>query len=187
VGLVGLPNAGKSTLLRRISAARPRVAPYPFTTLVPALGVAEALDRRFVVADIPGLIEGASEGAGLGDRFLRHIERTRVLVHLVDVGAWQLEGRDPLADYAAVRAEIEAYDPKLLSRVEIIALTKVDLLPDPAVLEPLERSLRSQGREVVRVSSATGEGVEALLHAVVRALERAPLKSPAASEARAPA
>jgi GTP-binding protein len=172
VGLVGLPNAGKSTLLRRISAARPRVAPYPFTTLIPALGVAEALGRRFVVADIPGLIEGASEGAGLGDRFLRHIERTRVLVHLVDVGAWRLEGRDPLADYEAVRTEIGAYDPQLLSRIEIVALSKLDLVPDPAELLPVERALRERGHEVVRVSGATGEGVEALLHAVVRALDR---------------
>ena len=188
VGLVGLPNAGKSTLLRRISAARPRVAPYPFTALVPALGVAEALGRRFVVADIPGLIEGASEGAGLGDRFLRHVERTRVLVHLVDVGGGRLEGRDPLSDYAAVRTEIEAYDPQLLSRTEIIALTKLDLVPDPAELEPLERALRSQGREVVRISSATGEGVEALLHAVVRALERAPRETvPVPNQALAPA
>jgi len=189
VGLVGLPNAGKSTLLRRISAARPRVAPYPFTTLVPALGVAEALGRRFVVADIPGLIEGASAGAGLGDRFLRHIERTRVLVHLVDVGAWQLEGRDPLVDYAAVRAEIGAYNAQLLSRLEIIALSKVDLLPDPALLAPLEGTLRAQGHEVLRLSSATGEGVETLLHAVVRALERAPASrlGGAQGEASAPA
>ncbi|HTF36079.1 MAG TPA: GTPase ObgE [Myxococcota bacterium] len=188
VGLVGLPNAGKSTLLRRISAARPRVAPYPFTTLVPVLGVAEALGRRFVVADIPGLIEGASEGAGLGDRFLRHVERTRVLVHLVDVGAFRLEGRDPLSDYAAVRAELEAYDPQLLSRIEIIALSKLDLVSDRTELEPLERALREQGREVVRVSSATGEGVEALLHAVVHALERAPVESLGLpSEAPAPA
>jgi len=188
VGLVGLPNAGKSTLLRRISAARPRVAAYPFTTLVPALGVAEVQDRRFVVADIPGLIEGASQGAGLGDRFLRHIERTRVLVHLLDVGACSLEGRDPLKDYAAVRAEIEAYDPRLLSRIEIIALSKLDLVPDRAALEPLERALRARGGEVVRVSSTTGEGVETLLHAVVRALDRAqPAASGLASEAPVPA
>jgi GTP-binding protein len=187
VGLVGLPNAGKSTLLRRISAARPRVAPYPFTTLVPALGVAEALERRFVVADIPGLIEGASEGAGLGDRFLRHIERTRVLVHLLDVGAWQLEARDPLADYAAVRSEIGAYNPELLRRAEIIALNKVDLLSEPALLLPLERTLRGQGREVLRISGATGEGVEALLQTLVRALQRAPVEDLADSEARPPA
>jgi GTP-binding protein len=150
--------------------------------------VAEALGRRFVVADVPGLIEGASEGAGLGDRFLRHVERTRVLVHLVDVGAFRLEGRDPLSDYAAVRAELEAYDPQLLSRIEIVALSKLDLVSDRTELEPLERALREQGREVVRVSSATGEGVEALLHAVVRALERAPVESLGLpSEARAPA
>jgi GTP-binding protein len=188
VGLVGLPNAGKSTLLRRISAARPRVAAYPFTTLVPALGVAEVQDRRFVVADIPGLIEGASQGAGLGDRFLRHIERTRVLVHLLDVGACGLAGRDPLKDYAAVRAEIGAYDPQLLSRIEIIALSKLDLVPDRTALEPLERALRARASEVLRVSSATGEGVETLLHAVVRALDRTqPAERGLANEAPVPA
>ncbi len=173
VGLVGLPNAGKSTLLRRISAARPRVAAYPFTTLVPSLGVAEVGERRFVVADLPGLIEGASEGAGLGDRFLRHAERTRVLVHCVDVGAVVLEGRDAEADYETIQRELVAYDPQLLGRTEIIALTKIDLVGDRSELDGLEARLRSRGRLVVRVSSATGEGIPALLHAMVRALEAA--------------
>lgn len=170
VGLVGLPNAGKSTLIRRITAARPRVAAYPFTTLVPALGVAEVGDRRFVVADLPGLIEGASEGLGLGDRFLRHAERTRVLVHCVDVGAVLLEGRDAEADYETIVKELRAYDPELLARTEIIAFTKIDLVPDREVLAPLEKKLRGRGREVLRVSAATGEGIPALIAAMAKAL-----------------
>jgi len=184
VGLVGLPNAGKSTLLRRISAARPRVAAYPFTTLVPCLGVAEAGERRFVVADLPGLIEGASEGAGLGDRFLRHAERTRVLVHCVDVGVVLLEGRDALADYETVHRELEAYDPRLLARTELIALTKIDLVADRESLDDLEAALRARGREVLRVSSATGEGIAELVYAMARALEAADAP---AGEAASPA
>jgi GTP-binding protein len=186
VGLVGFPNAGKSTLLRRISAARPRVASYPFTTLVPALGVAEQGERRFVVADIPGLIEGASEGAGLGDRFLRHIERTRVLVHLLDAGAASLEGRDLLADYATIRSELSAYEPALALRSELVALNKLDLVADRAALDPVEAELRRRGREVFRISGATGEGVPALLRAVVRALEAAEAALPAAAPEQAP-
>ncbi len=171
VGLIGFPNAGKSTLLRRISAARPRVAAYPFTTLVPHLGVAEVGERRFVVADIPGLIEGASEGAGLGDRFLRHVERTRVLIHLVDVGAVVLEGRDPIADYDAIRHELSAYDPELLDRAEIVALSKIDLVADRASLDDVEDVLRARGLSVVRFSAATGEGVAALMQAAAALLD----------------
>jgi GTPase len=177
VGLVGFPNAGKSTLLRRLSAARPRVAAYPFTTLVPQLGVAEFGERRFVVADIPGLIEGASEGAGLGDRFLRHIERTRVIVHLLDAGAG-LEARELLAGYDAIRGELAAYEPRLLERSEIVALNKIDLLADRSALDAVENELERRGSWVVRTSGATGEGIDALLRAIAQALEAADAAAP---------
>lgn len=177
VGLVGFPNAGKSTLLRRISAARPRVAAYPFTTLTPTLGVAEVDDRRFVVADLPGLIAGASRGVGLGDRFLRHIERTRALVHLLDVGAWVLESRDLIASYESIRAELRAYQAMLLDRTEIVALNKIDLLSDRGQLALIEEELRDRGCTVLRVSGATGEGTEELMRAMARALEVADASS----------
>jgi GTP-binding protein len=171
VGLVGFPNAGKSTLLRCLSSARPRVAAYPFTTLIPQLGVAECGERRFVVADIPGLIEGASQGAGLGDRFLRHIERTRVIVHLLDAGEAALESRDLLAGYEAIRGELRAYQPQLLERTEIVALNKVDLLPERGGLDAVEAELRRRGSRVVRTSGATGEGIDLLLREIVSALD----------------
>jgi GTP-binding protein len=171
-GLVGLPNAGKSTLLRCISAARPAVAAYPFTTRIPMLGVTEVGERRFVVADIPGLIEGASDGAGLGDRFLRHVERTRVLVHLLDVGAWLLEERDLVDDYRTIRRELAAYDPRLLDRSEIIALNKIDLLTERERIETAEATLARHGRPVLRLSAVTGEGITELLREVAAALEQ---------------
>ena len=174
VGLVGFPNAGKSTLLRRLSAARPRVANYPFTTLVPVLGVVEVGELRFVMADLPGLIEGASDGAGLGDRFLRHVERTRVLIHLLDAGAAALEGRDLLRDYDAIRNELGSYEPALLERTELVAINKIDLLADRDGLDSLEQELRRRGRRVFRISGATGEGVAALLRAAADALTPAP-------------
>jgi GTP-binding protein len=171
VGLVGYPNAGKSTLLSRISGARPRIAAYPFTTLVPALGVAEVDDRRFVVADIPGLIEGASSGAGLGFQFLRHIERTRVLVHLLDVGAAVMEGRDLVASYDAIRAELRLFEPNLLERPEIIVLNKMDLVRDREELADSLAVFAERGLPVTFLSGATGEGLEALMRSVVRALD----------------
>lgn len=171
VGLVGYPNAGKSTLLSGVSGARPRVAAYAFTTLIPNLGVAEVDDRRFVVADVPGLIDGASEGAGLGDRFLRHIERTRVLVHLIDAGIGLMEERDLLEAYESIRTELGAYEDSLLERREIVALNKVDLVADRERLDPIEAELRKRGCEVHRISGATGEGIDALLHAMVAAID----------------
>jgi GTP-binding protein len=173
VGFVGFPNAGKSTLLRRVSAARPRVASYPFTTLVPSLGVVEQDDRRFVVADIPGLIEGASEGIGLGDRFLRHIERTRVIVHLLDLGAKLFEERDLLADYETLRRELGKYNPELLERRELLVLNKVDLVADPLEVAAVVESLTGLGHRVHCLSGATGEGSSELIHAMLGALDEA--------------
>ena len=171
VGLVGLPNAGKSTLLRAVSAARPRVADYPFTTLIPALGVVEIDDRRFVVADVPGLIEGASEGAGLGDRFLRHIERTRVIIHVLDAGAMLVEGRDLVADWRTIRSELEAYEVPLTARHELVAINKMDVVQDRSALKAIEGELAGAGREIFHVSAATGAGVSALMAAALRVLD----------------
>jgi GTP-binding protein len=186
VGLVGFPNAGKSTLIRAISAARPRVASYPFTTLVPSLGVVELDDRRFVVADIPGLIEGASEGVGLGDRFLRHIERTRVLVHLLDLGAMVMEAREPLADYEALRKELGRYRPDLLDRREIVLLNKIDLVPPErqADVNGVAAALVGRGSVVLRGSGATGQGMRELVVALVRTLDDADREATAAEAAR---
>jgi len=176
VGIIGFPNAGKSTLLSRISAARPKVANYPFTTLVPSLGVVEVDDRRFVAADVPGLIEGASEGAGLGDRFLRHIERTRVLVHLLDVAAMLVEERDLLSDYEAIRKELGHFRPELLERHEIVAINKTELLTegeDVARIDALEQSLHERGCQVMRISNATGQGVPEIVVAMLNAIDAA--------------
>lgn len=165
VGLIGFPNAGKSTLVARVSGARPRIASYPFTTLAPHLGMVESDDARFVIADIPGLIPGAHSGAGLGDRFLRHVERTRVLVHLLDPGPALLgePGRSPLADYEAIRKELEAYAAELAARTEVVCLTKSDLVPEVERRRELERDFRARGLEVRWISAVTSEGVEELL------------------------
>lgn len=173
VGLVGFPNAGKSTLLRRISAARPQVASYPFTTLTPSLGVVERGDHRIVVADIPGLIEGAADGAGLGHRFLRHVERTRVLVHLLDLGAMMLEGRSLMHDYETLRVELGRYQPALLDRPEIVVLSKTDLMPDEEALRGLEAQLRQKGLEVITISAPTGDGIDALVGRLFEAVAEA--------------
>jgi GTP-binding protein len=170
-GLVGLPNAGKSSLLARVSAARPKIADYPFTTLAPILGVvAWAQDKSMVVADIPGLIEGAHQGQGLGDRFLRHVERTAVLVHLLDASERSADGA--IADFDTVRAELAAYSPELASRPVIVALTKMDL---PSAVEScgeISRRLAKRGFDVHAISSATGQGCRELMTSVGHAVER---------------
>ena len=160
VGLVGMPNAGKSTLLRAISAARPKVADYPFTTLDPQLGIVELdVNRRLVVADIPGLIEGAQHGAGLGHNFLRHIERTKVIVHLLDL--FPLDGSDPAENYRKIRRELEAFSPTLGSKREIIAANKMDLAIDDEALERLRAELA--GKDVFAISGVSRQGVDPLL------------------------
>ena len=170
VGLVGFPNAGKSTFISTVSAARPKVADYPFTTLEPHLGVVDLGDfKTFVVADIPGLIEGAHSGAGLGDRFLRHVERTRLLLHLVDVSSQS--GRDPVSDYEVINRELAAYDARLAERPQFVVATKLDALDEPERLESLGRRARADGREFFEISSATGRGVRELVRAVARRLE----------------
>jgi GTP-binding protein len=173
VGLVGFPNAGKSTLLRRLSKAKPKVASYPFTTLTPSLGVVERGDSRFVVADIPGLIEGASTGAGLGHQFLRHVERTRVLVHLLDLAAMLVEERDLISDYHAIRRELERYQPALLDRHEIVVLNKADVISDPEMLKPVQDALSGIGVEYLLVSGATGQGVDELVRRMQTSVDAA--------------
>jgi len=162
-GLVGLPNAGKSTLLSRLSRAKPKIADYPFTTLTPYLGIVAAPGyRSFTLADLPGLIEGASEGHGLGHQFLRHIERTRVIVHVVDLFA-----EDPVRDYRQIRAELEAYGRGLPERPEVVAANKVDLGSPGEVLKAFSREV---DRDVVPISGVTGEGLSRLVQAIVERL-----------------
>lgn len=165
VGLVGFPNAGKSTFISIISAARPKIADYPFTTLEPYLGVVDAGDfRTFVVADIPGLIEGAHQGSGLGDRFLRHLERTKLLLHLVDVSS--VSGRDAVQDFETVNRELAAYSPNLALRSQIVVATKLDALDDPERLEALRRRADLDGKPFYAISSVTGAGVKELIRGV---------------------
>ncbi len=165
VGLVGFPNAGKSTLISRISAARPKIADYPFTTLEPNLGVVNTDDQRtFVVADIPGLIEGAHEGAGLGIRFLRHIERTRLLVHLVDVS--EISGRKPVDDFKVVMKELESFSPDLAAKPMILVATKLDVAQDSKRLDSLRRLAKRRGLDFFAVSAVTGKGIPELIRAM---------------------
>jgi GTP-binding protein len=168
VGLVGAPNAGKSTLLRAISSARPRVAPYPFTTLTPQPGVVRHRGSEFVVVDIPGLAEGASQGVGLGHEFLRHVERTRYLVQVVDAAG--IDGRSPAADVEAIETELRLFRPKLAERPRLVAANKCDLAEARENLPALREAAEARGLRLLPVSAATGEGVEALLDEVVRQL-----------------
>jgi len=176
VAIIGFPNAGKSTLISRISAARPKIADYPFTTLVPNLGVVDAGGyRSFVVADIPGLIEGAHEGHGLGDRFLRHVERTRLLLHLVDLS--MASGRDPIEEVEIINRELRAYGHGLDARPQIVVGSKLDALQDPARLDRLKVYCRRKRRPLLTISSVTGEGIETLVRKTWAALEKLPVAS----------
>jgi GTP-binding protein len=167
-GLVGLPNAGKSTFLAAVSAAKPKIADYPFTTLHPNLGVVRIGERDFVLADIPGLIEGAHEGAGIGDRFLGHVERTGVLIHLVD-GTQE----DVKLAYKTIRNELAAYDEALAEKPEILVLNKIDALSDEDVKEKVKILKRLSKAEVMTASGVTGKGVEAILYRVISILDQA--------------
>lgn len=174
VGLVGFPNVGKSTLLSRVTNARPKIANYHFTTLNPNLGVVD-LDggRGFVIADIPGLIEGASEGVGLGHEFLRHIERTKVIIHMVDAAS--TEGRDPVADIKAINEELRAYNPELLKRPQVIAANKIDAIyTDDETENPIDvikKAFESEGIKVYPISAVTGQGLKELLYYVRELLD----------------
>jgi GTP-binding protein len=169
VGLIGLPNAGKSTLLARISAAHPKIAPYPFTTLVPQLGIVRLRDEHScVVADIPGLIEGAHEGKGLGHQFLRHIERTRLLIHLVDMSV--PSGDDPLSSFETVTRELAAHEPALAKKPQLVAATKMDIPSAKETWERFQPAIAARGFRVIAVSAVTGEGIGTLLDEIHRAL-----------------
>ena len=172
VGLIGFPNAGKSTLLAAISAARPKIANYPFTTLSPNLGVVQLGDQTFVVADIPGLIEGAHAGVGLGHDFLRHVERTRVLIHMVDSAG--VDGRDPLSDYEQINEELRLYQPELAERPQVVALNKQDLPEARDNLARLKRKIPIEKQMLFTISAATGEGLRPLLEYVGEMLREIP-------------
>ncbi len=185
VGLVGFPNAGKSTLISRISAAKPKIAAYPFTTLEPHLGVVSAdpdaapgNGRTFVVADVPGLIEGAHEGAGLGIRFLKHVERTRLIAHLVDTS--DFNDHDPVHDFEIIEHELAAFSPALAEKPMIVVATKLDATTDRERLEELRKFAERRGLEFHAISSATGEGIVELVRAMANALDRIPKPVPVA-------
>lgn len=173
VGLVGFPNVGKSTILARTTKADPKIANYHFTTLQPNLGVVDLGEHRsFVLADIPGIIEGASEGVGLGHEFLRHIERTRILIHVVDVSS--VEGRNPIEDFDIINSELSKYDMSLEERLQIVAANKTDIIQDEAVYNEFLEEMKKRGYEVFPISAATGQGVEQLMLKVYGELSQLP-------------
>ena len=172
VGLLGFPNVGKSSLIARISAARPKIADYPFTTLVPNLGMVQlSNERSFVVADVPGLIEGAHAGTGLGDRFLRHLERTRVLIHLLEIST--TPGRTPLRDYETLNRELALYDPELAARPQIVVLNKMDLPEVERRFKALAAPFKRRGITLLGISAATGAGLNKVLEAAWKEISRA--------------
>lgn len=172
VGLIGYPSVGKSTLISKISAAKPKIADYPFTTLVPNLGVVKVDMNSFVVADMPGLIEGAHDGAGLGHQFLRHIERTRLLVHLIDVSG--MTERNPMHDFDAINDELHLHSEKLASLPQMVALNKADMPDAAAIVAKLRPELESRGLEVFEISALTGQGVQPLVYRIMERLEELP-------------
>jgi GTP-binding protein len=177
VGIVGVPNAGKSTLLATVSAARPKIADYPFTTLEPNLGVVTVDDRDFVLADIPGLIEGAHAGAGLGHQFLRHVERTRLLIHLLD-GA----SMDPLGDFEKINKELALFDPRLARKPQVVVLNKMDLPQTQELWPRVRREMKKLELEAMNISAVTGQGVPPLLRRVVVLLDSLPKEEPIVEE-----
>jgi GTP-binding protein len=184
IGLLGFPNVGKSSLIARISAARPKIADYPFTTLVPNLGMVRLSgDRSFVVADIPGLIEGAHEGTGLGDRFLRHLERTRLLIHLLDASAGN--GRTPLRDWETLNRELALYDPALAARPQLVVINKLDIPEVASKRKQLSMPFKRRGIPLYFISAVTGEGVGELLEAGWALLQRERAAAAAAPAERA--
>lgn len=178
VGIVGFPNVGKSTLISRISHAKPKIADYPFTTLVPNLGVVRVdMNRSFVAADIPGIIEGAHEGAGLGDRFLRHVERCRLLVHMVDVSG--TTGRDPLHDLETLNRELALFDSRLSELPQVVALNKTDLPGAKDLAAKVKRRLSARGLESFPISAVTGDGIQKLVYHLADRLEQLPPRTAA--------
>lgn len=177
VGLVGFPNAGKSTLLSKVSAAKPKIADYPFTTLVPNLGVVRIDEgASFLLADIPGLIEGAHQGVGLGFDFLRHVERNRMLLHIVDVAG--VDGRDPVDDFEKINEELRLYNPRLAERYQVVAANKVDLPQGQQNLERFKEAVEAKGFRVFPISAASGDGVKQLMQYIAAKLDELPAVAP---------
>lgn len=173
VGLVGFPNVGKSTFLSRVTSARPKIANYQFTTLIPNLGVVKSIyGDSFVIADIPGIIEGASNGVGLGIQFLRHIERTRLLLHVIDVSG--IDGRNPVEDFHTISEELKTYSEKLSTRKQIIVANKVDVMQDETLYKDLENLAKEKNLEIYKISAVTGSGIDELMNRVTQILKELP-------------
>ena len=173
VGLIGFPNVGKSTFLSKVTSAKPKIADYHFTTIIPNLGVVKSnYGDSFIIADIPGIIEGASTGVGLGIQFLRHIERTRLLLHVIDVSG--IEGRSPIEDFYTINKELENYSNKLSKRTQIIVANKVDVMQDEDKYKELEKLAKEKKIEIFKISAATGEGIDRLMNRVTKILSTLP-------------
>lgn len=173
VGLVGFPNVGKSTFLSMVTSAKPKIADYHFTTIIPNLGVVKSIyGDSFVIADIPGIIEGASQGVGLGIQFLRHIERTRLILHVIDVSG--LEGRNPVQDFYTINAELKQYSEKLSNRKQIIVANKTDVMQDEKLYKELEELAKKENMEIYKISAATGEGIQELMNRITEVLKELP-------------